>query len=353
MSVNPNYDAWETDETINASGLNGTGVARHELDFVMDGLGLADAGGLLLQVAAGFGFIVGYEVENPAPDFVALTDGALNHVFFGFDRVPDLAPGAPVTSVLDVTPKVVVNTTGIPPADTIKLGTVLTAAGVILTITEQDNRRRIHDAQLDTNIGGNHKQIKELVIDTGVVLPPTTPPTTDGQLFFRTDGKLFKFFAGVWIELTAAVAPPPAGAIPVINATFPSTLLDIGEVVRITPAGPPGSVDLALAIPGEENAVGMVSVAPIPPFFPGVAASVQGVLVPDAQLETGLVLVAGMVLFLSAFVPGALTNIQPFIPGQVVKRMGLLWDPTGYIGAVPANSKAVVLLQIEEGTVLV
>ena len=344
MSVNPNYDAWETDERINRHQLKA--ASRHELDFVMDGLGLVDAGGLLLQVDAGFAYIAGYEVENAAPDFAALADGATNHVFFGFDRTVEVLPP---TSVLDIAPKVVVNTTGIQPPDTIKLGVVTTAAGVIVTITEQDNRRHVHDTQLDDDLEANHRQATNLVVHSGAVLPPITPPTTEGQLFFRTtDKKLFKFDGAAWVELAAAGAPPPPGAITVVNGTFPPTFLDVGEVVRAVP-GLPGSVDRALAIPGEENAVGAVATAPIPPFLPGFAATVQGVLIPDAQFETGLVLVSGAVVFLSPFVAGALTIIQPFVIGQVVKRMGILWDPTGYIGAIPANSKAVVLLQIEEG----
>lgn len=341
MSVNPNYDAWETDERINRHQLKG--AARHELDFVLDGLGLVDAGGLLLEVGAGFAYIVGYEVENAAPDFVALADGATNHVFFGFDRTLDAVPP---TSVGDITQKVVVNTTGVPPTDTIKLGEVDTAAGIITAIRPQDNRRKVHDAQLDTDLGGNHRQIAELVVHKGAVLPPTTPPTEDGQLFFRTDGKLFKFFGGAWIELAAAAAPPPPGAIPVVNGEF--TPLDAGEAVRAAPGLSGFVLRASAAVESESFGVGLV-VAPIPPAFPGVAATTQGVLA-TAKLEPGLVLVSGAVLYLSAFFPGSLTNIAPSLIGQVVKVVAILWDPLMYDGVL--DLAVTVLLYIQQGTVV-
>ena len=344
MSLNPNYDAWADDEVMNLHQLNG--VSRFWFDFVMDGLAMVDAGGLLLNVGIGYAYIGGYEVFNAAPDFVLLTDGALNYVFFGFDRTPD--PGS-AGGVELITPKVVVNTTGIPPADTILLGTVTTGGGIILTIAQDENLFRLPRVQLDTNLDGNHKQIETLVIHKDVALPSVLPPTEEGQLFFRTtDKKLFKFDGTTWVELAAAVAPPPPGAIPIVNAEI--TPLLTGEIVRAAP-GMPGSVLRAsAAVESESFGIGVV-VAPIPPFAPGFAASVQGVLA-TMKLEPGLLLTSGELIYESAspFFSGSGTNVPTAVIGAVNKVVAVLWDPTGYDGFVVLT--VTVLLYIQQGTVV-
>lgn len=346
MSVNPNYDPWETDELINRHQLKG--AARHELDFVMDGLGLTDAGGLLLEVGSGFAYIAGYEVELDAPDFVALADASTNHVFFGFVRTPDPAP--PLTSVLDIAPDLVVNTTGISPGtDYIKLGEVDTAAGAITDIRGDDNRRQVHGAKLAENLGGNHKQIERMVAHKGAVLPSTAPPTEDGQLFYRiTDKKYFIFNGVAWIELAIAAAPPPPGAIAVVNGEV--DILEVGEIVRVEPGTAGTVIRASAAAEVEADGVGTV-VDPIPPAGPGTAATVQGILV-TMQFETGLALAEAEEVYLSATVAAAATNIQTIVIGTVVKVMGIIWDATGYIGTIPADSKVVVLLQIDHAVVV-
>lgn len=339
MSVNPNYDVWEFNELINEDQLNG--AARHELDFVMDGLGLTDAGGLLLEVAAGFAYVSGYEVALGAPDFLTLANGATNHVFLRFDRLADVSPA---TSVVGVAPEVVSNTTGTPPTDSIKLGEADTAAGVITAIRPADQRRKIHDAQLTTDIGGNHQQITELVVHKGTALP-SSPEA--GQLFFRTtDGALLKFDGAAWVELDAGTA---SGGVTAVNGE--GTGLAVGEAVRVAP-GSDGTVVRARA-DSEVNAfvVGLAEAA-IAAAGSGRVVTGQGG-VETAQFETGLTLAAGDEVYLSSAVAGALTNVQPTTTGEIVKVVGSLWDASAYVGTTAANSKASVLLQIEQGTIVV
>lgn len=339
MSTNPNYDTWEFNELINEDQLNG--AARHELDFVMDGLGLTDAGGLMVEVAAGFAYVAGYEAELGAPDFLTLADGATNHVFLRFDRLADVSPP---TSVVGVVPEAVSNTTGTPPTDSIKLGEVDTAAGVITAIRPEDQRRKIHDAQLTTALGGNHQQITELVVHKGAVLP-SAPEA--GQLFFRTtDGALLKFDGADWVELDAGTA---SGGVTATNGE--GTDLEVGEAVRVD-TGSDGTVVRAQA-DAEANAfiVGFAKET-IVSAGSGKIVTVQGG-VETAQFETGLALAAGDEVYLSPATAGALTNVQPTTTGEVVKVIGVVWDASAYVGAVAADSKAAVLLQIEQSTVVV
>ena len=343
--VNPDFDSYETDELMIGKRLNA--AERAEQNFVMDGLGLTDAGGLLLEVGAGFGYIVGYEVELAAPDFVALTDAATNYVFFGFTRTPDAAPP---TSVLSITPDIVVNTTGTSPGtDYVLLGTVVTAGASISSIDETDLRRFIGPAQLSENLEGNHNQIQRMVAHKGTALPAAAPPTTEGQLFFRTtDKKYFIYNGAAWIELATAAAPPPPGAITLTNDEI--SILEDGELVRISP-GMPGSVLRASGAAESESGVVGAVIAPIAPAAPGDVASVQGVLT-TIQFETGLALTEGETVFLSPSVAGAATNVAPVIIGTVIKVVAIIVDASGYFGTIPADSKAVCVLGLEQATVV-
>lgn len=343
MAGNPNYDRWETEERLNQFGLNRDNL--YELDYVIEGLGLSDAGGLLLEVAAGTAYVSGYEVPLAVPDFVGLTDAATNHVFLVFAKTLGVAPP---TSVTTITVSVAVNTDGSDPAapgEFIKLGTAVTAGAAISTITEQDNRKKIHDAQLTTNIEGNHKQIERMVAHKGAALPAAAPPTEEGQLFFRTTDKKYFVYNGVaWVELAAAAAPAPPGLIAVVNG---GALLIPGGTPLKAVLGMPGSVEPAsLATEADARVIGIAD-ADIPPFAPGFAASVQGVLV-EAEFEPALVLTSGEEALLGVEV---LTNVVTATIGEVIKQVGIIWDTTLYTG-IPPLTRATILLQIEQATVV-
>ncbi len=103
--------------------------------------------------------------------------------------------------------------------------------------------------------------------------------------------------------------------------------------------------------------MGLIEGAPIPPAAVGTAASVQGILVPDVQFETGLAgVVTGALVYLSVLTAGALTVVDPVVApgiiGTVRKVMGVVWDGSSYIGGVPADSKATIQLRDQELTVI-
>jgi len=87
-------------------------------DFVVSGYTGSDGGGLTLTIAAGKAHIAGYRVEDTASQDQTLTDNATNHVF------------------LDKDGAITINTTGVAPADSIKLMEVVTSAGAISSITD-------------------------------------------------------------------------------------------------------------------------------------------------------------------------------------------------------------------------
>jgi hypothetical protein len=120
----------------------------------------------------------------------------------------------------------------------------------------------------------------------------------------------------------------------------------------------PGQVIRASgAVESESFAVGAVVTAPIPPAASGEIGTLQGILIPDVQFEAGLAgVVTGALVYLSVLTPGAATvvdpTVVPAILGTVRKVLGTVWDGSGYTG-VPPFTKASILLQIEEATVIV
>ncbi len=187
-------------------------------------------------------------------------------------------------------------------------------------------------------------------------MPPSGPPSKEGQLAFRTtDKKLFLNIGGSWVELGLALAPPPPGAIAVVNGGI--DVLEVGEVVRADPGMPGQVIRASGAAESEAFVVGLIEGAPIPPAAVGTAASVQGILVPDVQFETGLAgVVTGALVYLSVLTAGALTVVDPVVApgiiGTVRKVMGVVWDGSSYIGGVPADSKATIQLRDQELTVI-
>jgi hypothetical protein len=89
----------------------------------------------------------GYELKQTNAVLSALADASTNYIYLHFTKTVD--PGGGYSAIaVDIT----VNQTGIDPGDAIKLGEVDTAAGVITVIREENNKYRIHSAQLDEDV---------------------------------------------------------------------------------------------------------------------------------------------------------------------------------------------------------
>lgn len=153
-------------------------------------------------------------------------------------------------------------------------------------------------------------------------------------------------------ELAASIVvpppPPPPGAITATNGE--ATTLTAGEIVRVDPGVPNQVVRASAAAAPVAGGIGVV-VADILPAVAGSIATVDGVLV-IAQFETGLTLVEGDQVYLSPTTPGALTNEQPLTPGEVIQEFGRVFNAAAYVGVLPTDSLAVLLLRVEQGTVV-
>lgn len=332
MGLNTDWDDWNNADLILDERLSG--FTRYVKNFVLEGFGLADGGGLNIligQAGLNAAYINGYEIAQTNSVLAALTPSATNHVFLCFTKLPDPISGTQSINILYI-----INTTGIPPVDSIKLGEVDTGPALITVIRPQNNHFKIHDAQLDTDIDGNQKQIKFLVTHKGTAFPATPPPVS-GQKFYRTDLSLEFFFDGaVWVSLAAG------------STTFTVNLtatpaFDTGEFARVS-----ADNTVVLAQANSFANSGVVGAAAVPILATTVGAF--EVLVGRrilAQLETGLIVAAGDRLYLSPTTAGALTNIPPSITGDVVKAMGWMVDSSAYVGGVPANSKADIIYQPE------
>lgn len=90
MGLNPTWEEWADQELILDE--RASAFIRYVKNFVMQGFGLADGGGLNLTVGIGglnFAYINGYEIRQTGIVVKVLTDGALNHVFLKFVKTPE------------------------------------------------------------------------------------------------------------------------------------------------------------------------------------------------------------------------------------------------------------------------
>jgi len=343
MAYNPTWDEWTNlalllDERV-------SGFLRREKNFVMDGYLLTDpAIGLVVEVGQ-FGLNVaycnGYELKQTNSVFSPLVDATTNYVYLAFTKTPD--PGG---GYLAIAISIVVNQTGIAPADSIKLGEVDTAGGVITAIRNEDNRYHIHSSQLDDNIEGNLKSINRLVIQAGVSFP-TTPAPLQGELFWRTDLlQLYVFDGAIWQPLTPGA--PPGATIFTADPFGPPILP--GEVVYVTPTSPLNTVTQAIAVAMATAEVVGASLGPLPPAVPGPFTTGHGTPVTVAVETLGpLALLPGQKVWLSKFVPGTVTNLAP--PNPCARKvLGIITDPTIY---VPGVNDFVTILWSPEPTIWV
>lgn len=203
MGVETGWDEWLSQDLILDERLSGP--TRYFKNFVMTGFGLANGGGLNVlvgQAGVNFAYVNGYEILQTNQLAKVLSAGATNHVFLKFAKIPD-----PVQGTMAVTISVEVNTTGIPPADSIKLGEVDTTV-VVTAIRLQDNRFRIHDAKLETDLACEQKQLQRYTPGKGTAFP-TTPAPVAGEHFVRTDlpgNPEFMFDGVVWKQFLTSGA---------------------------------------------------------------------------------------------------------------------------------------------------
>ena len=197
MGLEAGWDEWENKTLILDERISG--FTRWVKNFIMGGYGLAPGAGLqaiIGQVGLNVAYINGYEVKQLGAVPVVLAPNAINHIFLRFLKTPD-----PISGTKAITIGYVINLSGVAPLDSIKLGTVITNAGSVVTVTPINNKYRLHDVQLETDIDGNHFQIKELVIHKGTAFP-LSPQA--GQHFFRTDlGIEFLFNGVIWVPISA------------------------------------------------------------------------------------------------------------------------------------------------------
>lgn len=201
MGIENGWDAWDVLHLVLDERLSGP--TRWFKNFVMKGFGLADGGGL--QVLAGepglnVAYVNGYELAQQNAATLPLVPSATNHVFLLFTKTPDFVAGTASIAI-----SYAVNTTGVAPNDSIKLGEADTDPAFVTAIRQQENGFKIHDAQLETDVEGNQKQIKNQVHHEGTAFP-TNPPPVIGQPFYRTDLPALFVFNGVgWEKVLALV----------------------------------------------------------------------------------------------------------------------------------------------------
>lgn len=239
MGVQDPYDEWAPDHLILDE--RATAFGRYVKNFVMDGFGLADGGGLTVDVGqpgASFAYVNGYELRQDGVENRALAALSTNHVFLFFTKSPDPIAGTDAIAI-----DLEVNTTGIPlTSDSIKLGEVDTDGGSVTAIRAENNDFRLHDAQLETDLDARQFQITELVHHKGTAFP--SAPVA-GQPFFRTDlGTLHIWDGGSWVTIGASgtsVNVQEDGGAVVVGATD----LNFEDGI-VAAAGGPGEATLNL-----------------------------------------------------------------------------------------------------------
>ena len=182
MGINVGWDEWDNLHLILDERVSG--FSRWVKNFTMKGYALTP--GVGLQAISGepglnVAYVNGYEIKQTGSVALALAASATNHIFIKFTKTPDPTAG---TAAITIT--YTVNTTGIPPVDSIKLGEVDTDGVGVLVIRNENNKFRLHDAQLETDIDCNQLQLKRYTAEKGTSFP-TVPPPVIGEHFVRTD----------------------------------------------------------------------------------------------------------------------------------------------------------------------
>jgi len=323
MAVNPTWKEWVPEELILDE--RASDWVRFVDNFIMQGFGLTDGGGLFLdvgQVGGNFAYINGFEIEQTGSQSILLTANDTNHVYVTFTTTPDL--DGPPTSVTAITISLAVNTTGVAPStDSMKLGEADTDGGSILVIREEDNFFQIKRGQLGTDLDATQFEIKNQIIHLGTVFP-TAP--LEGQFFFRTDLNAPHTFNGATWDNLLTAAIPVFGHAKTNNSG--STIL-LGRVVRqsTTTANEIELADASLESLGAST-IGVV-LSDIPDTTSGTVITMDGALV-SVQLETALTPLPGEPVYLSAAFAGRATNVAPSATSEIALPIGVIANITDY-----------------------
>lgn len=192
MGIEVGWDEWQDQHLILDE--RASGFTRYVKNFVMKGYGLTAGVGLTIVVGEpglNVAYVNGYEIRRSNASILGLAAASLNHVFLKFTKDPDPISG---TEAILITYEV--NTTGVQPPDSIKLGTATTNGVGVTGFTVQNNKFKLHDFQFETDGDANQQRLRRLVMDGGTAFP-TVPPPLGGEWFFRTDLGLMFFFDGV------------------------------------------------------------------------------------------------------------------------------------------------------------
>lgn len=197
MGIAPDWEEWDNVHLILDE--RASAFTRYVKNFVMKGFGLAAGAGL--QVVIGepglnVAYVNGYEIKQSNALVQGLVALATNHVFLRFTKTPD-----PLAGTSAITISYVINTTGLVPPDSIKLGEVDTGVVAVTTVRNLSNKFKLHDWQMETDGDANQKQLKRLVISKGTAFP-TVPAPEAGELFVRTDqlgNPLYRFDGVTWV----------------------------------------------------------------------------------------------------------------------------------------------------------
>jgi len=288
------------------------------------------------QFGLNFAYVNGYELKQTNSSFQPLVDATTNYVYLSFTKTVD--PGGGYQAI---TLGYVVNQTGIPPVDSIKLGEVDTAAGIITTIRNENNKFHLHSSQMDDDIDGNLNSINRLVIQAGAAYP-TIPAPIAGELFFRTDLlQLYVFDGGIWQPLTPGA--PPGSLIFTADPGGPP--ISPGEMVYVGPNPPafPLTVTQAIATAMATAEVVGASLGPVPPGAPGPFGTYHGNAVTafyELVAPPAIPAVPGAKVWLSKFTPGAITTLAPPNP-TARKVLGVITDNSVF--AWPGNPYLTIL----------
>jgi hypothetical protein len=182
MGINTGWDEWDDLHLILDERISG--FSRYVKNFVMKGYGLVAGAGLTCAVGEpglNVAYINGYEIRRDNASILGLSALSTNHVFIKFTKSAD-----PVAGTDAITISYEVNTTGIPPADSIKIGEVDTDGVGVTDVRPQNNKYKIHDAQLETDLDCNQLQLLRYTPGKGTAFP-TVPPPVSGEHFVRTD----------------------------------------------------------------------------------------------------------------------------------------------------------------------
>jgi hypothetical protein len=182
MGIELGWDEWEKGHLILDERL--TNFSRWIKNFVLTGYGFVNAGGLILHVGVpglNVAYINGYEIKQVGLTAKTLAPSVTSHVFLKFVKTPDPIQGTKMISV-----SIEVNTTAVQPPNSLKLGEVDTGPATITAMRPQNNKFKIGDAQLETDLDCNQLQLKRFTPEKGTAFPASPAPVI-GEHFIRTD----------------------------------------------------------------------------------------------------------------------------------------------------------------------